>query len=176
MTTASTSPLTSEQNARLRKLVKEELCSRIPRQLHLAPFLKMPQGNLSRFLEGSLGGSAALAIRVAALLSRSVEDVLGLPPVLTLVDDDEDRYPSRILAARAAYADGVPLQHIRAVLASTVQGDEDPGPQWWLKMMVDGELTKRGNKKDTARALSKAKPPGVNKDATREGVKSRKRR
>lgn len=172
----TTAPLTAEQNARLRKIVKEELCSRVPRQLHLAPFLKMPQGNLSRFLEGSLGGSAALAIRVAALLNRSVEDVLGLPPILPLTDNEEARYPSRILAARAAYADGVPLQHIRAVLSSTVQGDDDPGPQWWLKLMIEGELTKRGNKKDTARALSKSRPPGVNKDATRQGVKPRKRR
>jgi hypothetical protein len=172
----TTAPLTAKQNARLRKLVKDELCSRVPRQLHLAPFLKMPQGNLSRFLEGSLGGSAALAIRVAALLDRSVEDVLGLPKMPKLVDDQEERYPSRILAARAAYTDGVPLQHIRAVLSASLHSEGDPGPQWWLKMMIDGHLSKHGNKKDTAWALGQVQPPGWSKGPSREGVKRRKRR
>ena len=43
------------QNARLRTIIKSELLTRVPTQLHLAPLLGMPQGNLSRFLDGKVG-------------------------------------------------------------------------------------------------------------------------
>jgi hypothetical protein len=155
--------LTDAQNARLRQVVKEELCSRVPRQLHLAPFLHMAQGNLSRFLDGQLGGSAALALRVASLLDRPVEQVLGVDPMPEFVDRDQQRYPSRILAARAAYLDGVPLDHINAVLSTVLHDDGDPGPAWWLQMMSDGDLAKPGNRRDTAHALKTSAPPGWRK-------------
>ena len=168
--------LTPAQNANLRELIKTELCSRVPRQLHLAPFLHMAQGNLSRFLDGQLEESAALALRVASLLNRTVKEVLGVDPIPTFVDRDERRYPSRILAARAAYLDGVPLDHIRAVLSSSLYHDGDPGPVWWLKMMSDGELAKPGNKRDTARALKAAQPPGWSKPSPKKPVKRAKPR
>jgi hypothetical protein len=168
--------LTDAQNAKLRQVVQDELCSRVPTQLHLAPFLHIAQGNLSKFLDGQLGGSAALALRVASLLNRSVEEVLGVEPVPEFIDRDERRYPSRILAARAAYLDGVPLDHIRAVLSSSLHHDGDPGPVWWLKMMSDGDLARPGNKRDTARALKAAQPPGWTKATPKKTVKRRKPR
>jgi hypothetical protein len=117
-------------------------------------------------------------MRVASLLNRSVEDVLGVTRGPEFVDDQERRYPSRILAARAAHLDGVPLKHIRAVLSSSLDFDGDPGPVWWLKMMIDGELAKPGNKKDTAWALSYAQPPGWSepKQTTKKSVKRTKKR
>jgi hypothetical protein len=168
--------LTDAQNAKLRAIVQAELCSRVPRQLHLAPFLGVTQASLSRFLDGQTGASAALAMRVASLLNRSVEDVLGVTELPEFVDEQEQRYPSRILAARAAYLDGVPLKHIRAVLSSSLDFDGDPGPVWWLKMMIDGELAKPGNKKDTAWALKHAKPPGWSNNSTNKSVKGAKTR
>jgi hypothetical protein len=150
--------LSDEQNERLRALVKDELCPRVPRQLHLARLLGMAQGNLSKFLDGQVGAGAALALRVAFLLNRTVEDVLGASSAPQFVDDQERRYPSRILAARAAYLDGVPLQQIRAVLASSLRYDDDPGSEWWLKMINDRQFAKRGNKKDTAWALERVRP------------------
>jgi len=122
----------------------------------LARLLGIAQGNLSKFLDGEVGGSAALALRVAFLLSRSVEDVLGAGSPPDLVDDQERRYPSRILAARAAYLDGVPLRRIRAVLSSSLRFE--PGSERWLKMMKNGQFGKRENKKDTAWALEQVRP------------------
>ncbi|HTQ03199.1 MAG TPA: hypothetical protein VMI54_05060 [Polyangiaceae bacterium] len=167
--------LTDDQNARLRQIVRTELCSRVPKQVPLAKLLGIAQGNLSKFLDGQLGGSAALALRTAALLNRSVEDVLGagMPP--DLIDEQERRYPSRILAARAACLDGVPLQQIRAVLASALQFDGDPGSERWLKMMNDQQFAKRGNKKDTAWALDQVRP-GWPKAAGRRRVERGKSR
>ncbi|MFZ5863033.1 MAG: hypothetical protein ACOYXR_09365 [Nitrospirota bacterium] len=136
----------------------------------------MTQASLSRFLDGQTGASAALAMRVASLLRRSVEDVLGVADVPDFVDDQERRYPSRILAARAAYLDGVPLKHIRAVLSASLDFNGDPGPVWWLKMMTEGELAKPGSKKDTAWALSYAQPPGLREQRTKRGVKRTKKR
>lgn len=173
------SGFTDEQNARLRRAVMEELSPRVPQQLYLAPLLNMSQPSLSRFLDGS-GATGPVAIRIAILLNRSVEELLGLPEILKLEDPQEKRYPSRILAARAAYADGVPLSNIRAVLAATVPG-ADPGPQWWSKMMIDGEMTKHGNKRDTDLTLKQAAALGVPrqmqpKDPPPKAVKRRKPR
>jgi hypothetical protein len=169
---------TDAQNSKLRAIVESELCSRVPRQLHLAPFLGVTQASLSRFLDGSTGASAALAMRVASLLNRSVEDVLGVTEVPAFVDDQEARYPSRILAARSAYLDGVPLKHIHAVLSASLDFDGDPGPVWWLKMMTEGELAKPGNRRDTSWALSYAQPPGWDerKRITKRSVKHSKKR
>jgi hypothetical protein len=167
--------LSPEQNTRLRTIVKDELLSRVPKQLHLAPLLGVPQGNLSRFLDGDTGAGASLAIRVAFLLNRSLEDVLGISGVPALVDDQERRYPSRILAARAAYLDGVPLEHIHAVLATSLRSDGDPGAKWWIKMMKEGHLAKPGNKRDTAWALKQVQP-GWGKAPPRKRVQRRKRR
>jgi plasmid maintenance system antidote protein VapI len=91
--------LSAEQNARLRRLVRDELLTRVPKQLHLARLLGMPQGNVSRFLDGQLGATAPIVLRIASLLNRSVEDVLGVPPAPELVDPQEWRYPSRIISA-----------------------------------------------------------------------------
>jgi hypothetical protein len=150
--------LTDEQNARLRQIVRTELCTRVPRQVPLAKLLGVAQGNLSKFLDNEVGGSAALVLRVAALLNRSVEDVLGASTPPDLVDQQESRYPSRILAARAAYFDGIPLEQIRAVLASSLRFDGDPGSERWLAMMKDEQFVRRGNKKDTTWALDQVRP------------------
>ena len=150
--------LTDDQNERLRQILRTELCSRVPKQVPLARLLGIAQGNLSKFLDGEVGGSAALVLRVAFLLNRSVEEVLGTGSAPDLVDNQGRRYPSRILAARAAYLDGIPLRQIRAVLASSLRFDGDPGSECWLKMMKDEQFAKRGNRKDTTRALKQVRP------------------
>jgi hypothetical protein len=147
------SSLGHAQNVRLRTLIREELLTRIPKQLHLAPLLGMNQGNLSRFLDAKVGVQAAVAMRVAFLLDRPIEDVLGATSAAVLNDEEEARYPSRILAARAAYLDGVPLEQIKAVLSSTLRFEEDPGAQWWLKLMNQKRFAKPGSKYDTTWAL-----------------------
>jgi plasmid maintenance system antidote protein VapI len=168
--------LTDKQNARLRTIIKDELLARVPKQLHLARLLGVPQGNLSRFLDGRMGAGAPVAFRVAFLLDRSVEEVLGLAPSPELVDEQERRYPSRILAARTAYLEGVPLPQIRAVLNTSLHYDGDPGAHWWLKMMQEGHLAKPGNKRDTAWALKQVQPPGWDKGPARRRVERPKRR
>lgn len=154
------SQLGHDQNVRLRSIVRSELLPRVPAQLHLAPLLGMHQGNLSRFLDGKVGVGAAIAFRIAFLLARSLDDVLGVNSAETLTDPEEQRYPSRILAARSAYLDGVPIEQIRFVLSSSLRHDEDPGAQWWLKLMHLKRFAKRGNKQDTDWALKQLpKPP-----------------
>lgn len=155
------SSLGQQQNARLRTLVRDELLARVPKQLHLAPLLGMHQGNLSRFLDGKVGVQATVALRIAFLLNRSLDDVLGASSETVLMDAEEDRYPSRILAARAAYLDGVPVGQIKAVLSSTLRFDEDPGAQWWLRLMNQKRFAKRGNKQDTEWALKQLPQPAL---------------
>jgi plasmid maintenance system antidote protein VapI len=155
------SSLGHEQNARLRTLVREELLTKVPTQLHLAPLLGMHQGNLSRFLDGKVGVQAAVAMRIAFLLNRSIDDVLGANSASVLRDPEETRYPSRILAARAAYLDGVPVAQIQAVLSSTLRYEEDPGAKWWAKLINQKRFAKRGNRQDTDWALKQLPPPGT---------------
>jgi hypothetical protein len=76
-----------------------------------------------------------------------------------LHDPEEGRYPSRILAARAAYLDGVPVEQIKAVLSSSLRFDEDPGAQWWQRLMHQRRFAKRGNKQDTDWALQQLPGP-----------------
>jgi len=163
------SQLGHDQNVRLRAIVNSELLPRVPAQLHLAPLLGMHQGNLSRFLDGKVGVGAAIAFRIAFLLARSLDDVLGVNSAETLSDPEEKRYPSRILAARSAYLDGVPMDQIRSVLSSSLRYEEDPGAQWWLKLMYLKRFAKRGNKQDTAWALKQL--PNHPKAKTRRRVK-----
>jgi hypothetical protein len=153
------SSLGHAQNVRLRTLVRDELLTRVPKQLHLAPLLGMHQGNLSRFLDGKVGVQAPVALRIAFLLNRSLDDVLGAGGETVLHDPEEGRYPSRILAARAAYLDGVPVEQIKAVLSSSLRFDEDPGAQWWQRLMHQRRFAKRGNKQDTDWALQQLPGP-----------------
>jgi hypothetical protein len=149
------------QNVRLRALIRNELLTKVPKQLHLAPLLGMHQGNLSRFLDGRVGVGAGVALRVAFLLDRSLDDVLGIDSDETLTDPEEHRYPSRILAARSAYLDGVPVEQIRSVLSSSLRYDEDPGAQWWSKLMHLERFAKRGNKQHTDWALKQLPQPAA---------------
>ena len=80
-----------------------------PMQYQLAAVLGMAQSNFSSFLDGIKG---ALAFRVAFLLECLVEDALGMPCLPALEGEQVRRYPTCILAARAAYVDGVPLSRI----------------------------------------------------------------
>ena len=166
------SSLGHTQNARLRTLVREDLLTRVPKQLHLAPLLGMHQGNLSRFLDGKVGVQATIALRIAFLLDRSIDEVLGAGSMTVLKDREEARYPSRILAARAAYLDGVPVEQIKAVLSSTLRYDEDPGAQWWQRLMNQKRFAKRGNKQDTDWAL-KQLPGPPSKAAGRRRVRKK---
>ena len=167
--------LSPEQNAHLCRLIKAELAPRIPKQYQLAAVLGMAQSNFSNFLEGIKGASIALALRVSILLDRSLEDVLGLPPMPELKDDQERRYPTRILAARAAYLDGVPLNRILPVLTASLKYEGDPGVDWWMKMMRSKSLTRPGSKDDTQRAI-KLVEAGQTKAIARPRVKARKRK
>jgi hypothetical protein len=166
------SSLGHAQNARLRTLVRDELLARVPKQLHLAPLLGMHQGNLSRFLDGKVGVQASVALRIAFLLDRSLDDVLGAGAATVLHDPEEGRYPSRILAARAAYLDGVPVAQIKAVLSSSLRFDEDPGAQWWQRLMHQKRFAKRGNKQDTDWALKQLPKMGT-KGAVAGGVRKK---
>lgn len=69
--------LSAEQTEHLRELVKTELMTRIPKQYQLAAALGIAQGNFSNFLDGTRGATIALALGVAFLLGRPIEDVLG---------------------------------------------------------------------------------------------------
>jgi len=148
-----TRPLTDEQNAKLREVVRSELCRLSPKQVKLAKLLGVPQGNLSRFLDGKVGGSAALALRVAFLLDRTVEDVIGAQSVVELTDPNHERYPTRIIAVRAAYLNGVDMRTLVTALAASVSGDSDPGVDWWLETIEGGYLKRSGTKKDTQWAI-----------------------
>ena len=62
--------LSDEQNDKLRAAVKEQLCTLVPKQLHLSKLLAVSQGNLSNFLDGRKGGSAKTAAkRLAAKIN-----------------------------------------------------------------------------------------------------------
>jgi plasmid maintenance system antidote protein VapI len=167
--------LSPEQNAHLCRVIKAELAPRIPKQYQLAAVLGMAQSNFSNFLEGIKGASIALAVRVAILLDRSIEDVLGLPPMPVLKDEQERRYPTRILAARAAYLDGVPLNRILPVLSASLKYEGDPGVDWWMKMMRSRALATPGTKEEAERAI-KVVEAGQTKAIARRRVKGRKRK
>jgi len=167
--------LSPEQNAHLCRLIKAELAPRIPKQYQLAAVLGMAQSNFSNFLEGIKGASIALALRVSILLDRSLEDVLGLPPMPELKDDQERRYPTRILAARAAYLDGVPLNRILPVLTASLKYEGDPGVDWWMKMMRSKALAMPGTKEEAERAI-KVVEAGQAKATARARVKGRSRK
>jgi len=145
--------LSEEQNEKLRSTVKEHLCKLVPKQLHLSKLLGVSQGNLSNFLDGRKGGSAALALRVAFLLDRPVEEILGVRRMPGLIDDDEKRYPTRILAARAAFLDGVDARRIQAALSTSLNQKGDPGADAWRKMIASGYLAEPGSKSDTDWAI-----------------------
>jgi transcriptional regulator with XRE-family HTH domain len=145
--------LSDEQNEKLRATVKLELCNLVPKQYHLSKLLGVSQGNLSKFLDGSKGGSAALALRVAFLLDRPVEEILGVRRVPGLIDENGKRYPTRILAARAAYLDGVDPRRIQSALSAVLSPKGDPGAEAWRRMMVSGELAQPGTKEDTDWAI-----------------------
>jgi plasmid maintenance system antidote protein VapI len=167
--------LTPEQNSYLCGVIKSKLVPRVPKQYQLAAVLGMAQSNFSSFLDGIKGASIALAFRVAFLLDCPVEDVLGMPRMPALADEQERRYPTRILAARAAYLDGVPLTRIVPVLSSSLKYEGDPGVDWWMKMMRSKSLTKPGSKDDTQRAI-KLVEAGQTKAIARPRVKARKRK
>ena len=145
--------LSDEQNDKLRAAVKEQLCTLVPKQLHLSKLLAVSQGNLSNFLDGRKGGSAALALRVAFLLDRPVEEILGVRRMPGLIDDNGKRYPTRILAARAAFLDGVDPRRIQAALSASLSPKGDPGADAWRKMIASGYLAESGSKADTDWAI-----------------------
>lgn len=145
--------LSDEQNQRLRETVKQDLCTLVPKQLHLSKLLGASQGNLSDFLDGKKGGSAALALRVAFLLDRPVEEILGVRRMPGLIDENGRRYPTRILAARAAYLDGIDTRRIQAVLSANLDHAGDPGADAWRQMIASGYLAEPGSKQDTEWAI-----------------------
>lgn len=167
--------LTPEQNSHLYGVIKAKLVPRVPKQYQLAAVLGMAQSNFSSFLDGIKGASIALAFRVAFLLDCPVEDVLGMARMPAIADEHERRYPTRILAARAAYLDGVPLTRIVRVLSSSLKYEGDPGVDWWMKMMRSKSLTMPGSKDDTQRAI-KLVEAGQSKAPARSRVKARKRK
>ena len=164
--------LSDEQNEKLRSTVREYLCSLVPKQLHLSKLLAVSQGNLSMFLDGRKGGSAALALRVAFLLDRPVEDILGVRRMPGLIDEHEKRYPTRILAARAAFLDGVDRRRIQAALSASLDPKGDPGADAWRKMIASGYLAEPGSKADTDWAVElvrTGKDPHKPKKAAKKG-------
>jgi len=126
-------------------------------------------------LDGTRGATIALALGVAFLLGCPIEDVLGMSRMPTFSDEQERRYPTRILAARAAYMEGVPASRIQQVLSSSLRHDGDPGVEWWVKMMRSKSLAAPGSKADTERAI-KLVEPGSTKAISARRVKQRKRK
>lgn len=167
--------LSPEQAEHLRGLVKTELLTRIPKQTQLAAALGIADGNFSCFLDGTRGATIALALSVAFLLGCPIEDVLGMPRMPTFVDEQERRYPTRILAARAAYMEGVPLKRILQVLTSSLRYDGDPGVEWWVKIMRNKALASGGSKEDTAQVIKRV-GLSASKATPRAGVKSQERK
>jgi transcriptional regulator with XRE-family HTH domain len=169
--------LSNEQNERLRATVKQQLCSLVPKQRHLSRLLGVSQGNVSDFLDGKKGGSAALALRVAFLLDRPVEEILGVRRVPGLIDDNGKRYPTRILAARAAYLDGIDLRRIQAALSSTLLDKGDPGADAWRQMITSGYLAEPGTEEDTNWAIEvvrTGKNPRQRKSSGKNAPKARR--
>jgi hypothetical protein len=164
--------LTPEQSGHLRQLIEDELFPLIPRQYQLAAILGIAQGNFSRFLDGERGGTMAMAFQIAFLLNRAVEDVLGIPPMPTFTDQQERRYPTRILAARAAYLDGVPVSRIVPVLGALLKYEGDPGIEWWMKMMRSKALAMPGSKEETAHAIEVV-AAGLNKAKAKKAKRAR---
>jgi hypothetical protein len=153
--------LSPEQSQFLRALIERELVPRIPKQYQLAAAVGMAQGNFFHFMSGTKGASIVLALRVAYLLNQPVEDVLGLPRIPAFVDDQERRYPTRILAARVAYLEGIPARRILQVLSSSMRYDGDPGVEWWVKIMRSKALASSGSKEHTDWALKLVNPDAI---------------
>jgi len=171
--------LSDEQNEKLRSVVKEHLCTLVPKQLHLSKLLAVSQGNLSNFLDGRKGGSAALALRVAFLLDRPVEEILGVRRMPGLIDEHGKRYPTRILAARAAFLDGVDPRRIKASLSATLDTKGDPGASAWRQMIASGYLAEPGSKADTDWAVElvrTGKDPDKPKKSVKKGRGSARRK
>jgi len=167
--------LSPEQNKFLRALIETELVPRIPKQYQLAAAVGMAQGNFHHFMDGTKGASIAMALRVAYLLNRPIEDVLGLPRMPDFVDELERRYPTRVIAARVAYLEGIPARRIVQVLSSSLRYDGDPGVEWWVKIMRNKALASGGSKEDTAQAIKRV-GLGASKATPRPRVKPQERK
>jgi len=167
--------LSAEQSEHVRELIRTQLQPRIRTQTQLAAALGVVRSNFSFFMDGTRGATIGLALGVAFLLGCPIEDVLGMPRMPTFVDDQERRYPTRILAARAAYMEGVPVNRILQVLSSSLRYDGDPGVEWWVKLMRNPALASTGSKEDTARAIKRV-ALGTGKATPRPRVKTRKRK
>ena len=165
--------LSPEQSEHVRELIRTQLQTRIPKQYQLAAALGVANSNFSFFLDGTRGATIGLALGVAFLLGCPIEDVLGMPRMPAFVDEQERRYPTRILAARAAYMEGVPLNRILQVLSSSLRYDGDPGVEWWVKLMRNKSLASPGSKADTARAIQRV-ALGTGKGTPRPRVKAPK--
>jgi hypothetical protein len=163
--------LSPEQSDHVRELIRTQLQTRIPKKNQLAAALGVANSNFSFFLDGARGATIGLALGVAFLLGCPIEDVLGMPRMPTFVDDQERRYPTRILAARAAYMEGVPVKRILQVLSSSLRYDGDPGVEWWVKLMRNQALATPGSREDTARAIKRI-GLGSGKATPRPRVKS----
>lgn len=172
MTTFSRT-LTAEQSEHVRELIRTQLQTRIPKKAQLAAALGVASSNFHFFMDGSRGASIGLALGVAFLLGCQIEDVLGMPRMPTFVDEQERRYPTRILAARAAYMEGVPLKRILQVLSTSLRYHGDPGVEWWVKLMRNKALALPGSEEDTARAIKRV-ALGSGKATPRPGVKPQK--
>jgi plasmid maintenance system antidote protein VapI len=170
--------ISPEQSAHMRQFIRSKLLSRI-QQTQLAAMLGVPHGNFSYFLNETRGGTMSMAFRVAYLLSCPVEDVLGMPRAPTFVDEEEDRYPTRVLAARAAYLEGVSAERIQSALTALLKSgggeSDDPGFEWWMKLMRTKSLGKPGSIKDTTRAKA-LMDAGSAKANLRARVKARTKR
>jgi hypothetical protein len=137
--------------------------------------LGVARSNFSFFLDGTRGATIGLALGVAFLLGCPIEDVLGMPRMPIFVDEQERRYPTRILAARVSYMQGIPLKRILQVLSSSMRYDGDPGVEWWVKIMRSKALASPGSKEDTEWALKLVNPDAPDA-APRKKVKPRARR
>ena len=139
--------LSDEDNERLRQVVRELLNSERfnGNQTRLGKELGKSQPWVSRFISGINGSSYQVALRVAELSGRPLNQILELDLTSsTVADGAVSRYPNAQAAAVFARSRGISEEAIEAVLTDQLMSDRDPSPDEWLQEMMRCELELRG--------------------------------
>lgn len=133
---AGSKALTPAQNDAVREWTRELLKQYEGNQTLLAPKLGLSQPTLSSFLNGRSGTSYGTVERLAKLLGKSEQEILGKRGGSTA-----PRHDRRALAAELAREDGVLEEAIASVLDQPPQpGDEKLSTVRWVDRIRSAEL------------------------------------
>lgn len=167
--------LTREQNDRLREHMRELLRRHDGNQSALAPKLGVTQSTISAFTarDSRQGSSLNVAMRVAELLGKDVNEVLGLPMAAKRVVDLDDRYPNRAEAIAIARRDGFAEEAIAAVQGDRGKSTEDQLVTEWLMAIREEHLRLR---RSLPAVPSRAKPPPDTDEAVGALTRRREKR